>query len=45
MNSTLVAYNNSCMEMTSEARDAAIRLEVDTNYPMNNAYAFIGANI
>jgi len=27
INSTLTAYNNSCVEMRSEARDAYIRLE------------------
>jgi TPR repeat protein len=30
INSTLAAYNNSCAEMRSEARDAAIHLETDT---------------
>jgi TPR repeat protein len=30
MDSTLVAYNNSCAEMRSEARDACIQLEMDT---------------
>jgi TPR repeat protein len=29
MNSTLAAYNNSCVEMRSEARDAAIRIHID----------------
>ena len=28
INSTLTAYNNSCVEMRSEARDAAIRLSI-----------------
>jgi TPR repeat protein len=30
IDSTLAAYNNSCVEMRSEARDAAIQLETDT---------------
>jgi len=30
IDSTLAAYNNSCAEMRSEARDAAIQLEMDT---------------
>jgi TPR repeat protein len=30
IDSTLAAYNNSCAEMRSEARDAAIHLETDT---------------
>jgi TPR repeat protein len=34
---TLTAYNNSCVEMRSKARDAAIQLEVDTNYTINIA--------
>jgi TPR repeat protein len=29
MDSTLTAYNNSCVEMRSEARDAYIRLHID----------------
>ncbi len=29
INSTLIAYNNSCAEMRSEARDAFIRLNID----------------
>ena len=29
MDSTLLAYNNSCVEMRSEARDAAIRVKYD----------------
>ena len=33
--STLTAYNNSCVEMRSKARDAAIQLEVDTSYTIN----------
>jgi TPR repeat protein len=28
IDSTLTAYNNSCVEMRSEARDAAIRLSI-----------------
>ena len=31
MNSTLAAYNNSCVEMRSEARDAAIRMHMADN--------------
>ena len=30
IDSTLAAYNSSCKEMRSEARDAAIQLETDT---------------
>jgi TPR repeat protein len=29
IDSTLIAYNNSCAEMRSEARDAAIQFEID----------------
>ena len=29
INSTLAAYNNSCVEMRSEARDAYIQVEID----------------
>ena len=29
INSTLAAYNNSCVEMRSEARDAYIQFEID----------------
>ena len=35
--STLTAYNNSCVEMRSKARDAAIQLDVDTSYTINIA--------
>jgi hypothetical protein len=31
IDSTLKAYNNSCAEMRSEARDAFIRFQLDTN--------------
>jgi TPR repeat protein len=31
IDSTLAAYNNSCAEMRSEARDAAIQFEVDNS--------------
>jgi hypothetical protein len=30
MDSTLAAYNNSCAEMRSEARDACIRAKLET---------------
>jgi len=29
INSTLTAYNNSCAEMRSKARDAAIHIHID----------------
>jgi predicted negative regulator of RcsB-dependent stress response len=29
IDSTLTAYNNSCAEMRSEARDAFIRMKID----------------
>jgi len=29
INSTLTAYNNSCAEMRSEARDACIKVEIE----------------
>jgi hypothetical protein len=29
IDSTLIAYNNSCAEMKSEARDACIQFEID----------------
>jgi TPR repeat protein len=33
MDSTLAAYNNSCAEMRSEARDACIRIMAETAQP------------
>jgi TPR repeat protein len=36
IDSTLAAYNNSCAEMRSKARDAAIRIEIDIFQTMNN---------
>ena len=36
INSTLIAYNNSCTEFRSEARDASIRVVLEMDDSMNN---------
>jgi TPR repeat protein len=36
IDSTLAAYNNSCTEMRSKARDAAIQIEMNIFQTMNN---------
>ena len=36
IDSSLTAYNNSCTEMRSKARDAAIRIELNIIQTMNN---------
>jgi TPR repeat protein len=38
IDSTLIAYNNSCVEVRSEARDAWIQFEIDRIKTMNNTY-------
>ena len=36
INSTLIAYNNSCTEFRSESRDASIRVVLEMDDSMNN---------